>query len=389
MNTLLPGSTIGMLGGGQLGRMFAIEAKRMGYRVIVLDPTEDSSTAQVCDDQIVADFSNGAAVQQLAEQVDVITYEFENVPVNMVKLVQDSTPVLPGARLLEVAQHRGREKQFARDSNIAVAGFVVLPVLPEAATLTIEHQAVQTAITTVGLPAVLKTTTLGYDGKGQWIVRTESELETALQQAAGRELIWEAMVDLSTEISVVATRAQDGQLVTYPIGENQHQNNILYRSVVPTQLADAIQDQAIAIARTIGEQLEVVGTYTVELFITKDQQVLFNEIAPRPHNSGHYTIEGCVTSQFENQVRAVCGLPLGSTALRSAAVAMQNILGDGNGNTLGGIDQLLAKPGVYLHLYGKGEAKANRKMGHVTIVADSAEKVTAVADSIDDTLQWE
>ena len=378
-----------MLGGGQLGRMFALEAKRMGYKVVVLDPTEDSPTAQVCDKQIVAAFSDAGAAQQLADMVDVITYEFENVPVDVVRVVEKKTPVMPGPKLLEVAQHRLTEKRFAEGAGIQVAKFTAVT---EFAGKGIRASRVQHALDTVGLPAVVKTTRLGYDGKGQWVVRNEEDVVVALrgaQDMGAEELIWEQMVDLQTEISVVATRGQDGTVVTYPIGENEHRDNILYRSVIPAQLSKSVLEEANEIAAKIGEELEVVGTYTVELFVTNDNQVLFNEIAPRPHNSGHWTIEGCVTNQFENQVRAVCGLPLGSTDLRSPAVAMQNVLGDGSGNTLQGVNELLTHSGVYVHLYGKAEAKAGRKMGHITIVGSGLAEVESLADQIDTTIAWE
>lgn len=378
MKPILPGATLGMLGGGQLGRMFGVAAKRLGYKVITLDPAPGCPMAQVVDDQIIAPYDDVAAAQEIAKQCAVVTYEFENVAAAVAQAVSQQTPLFPDAKLLFTSQHRLREKQFFQDQQIPVTKFMAINTASD----------VMAAEQAMGYPAVLKTCQFGYDGKGQRVINTTVEAQQAFVELQGQELIWEQWVEFEKEISIVAVRNQAGEIVTYPVGENIHDNNILDTTIVPARITDITTQQAIAIANTIASALNVVGTFCVELFVLPNGNVIANEIAPRPHNSGHYTIEGCDVSQFENQVRAICGLPLGSTQLRSGAAVMINILGDGTGNTLGGVEEILKYPNVYLHLYGKSEAKAHRKMGHVTLIGDSVDILLEQVDKVKKSLHW-
>jgi 5-(carboxyamino)imidazole ribonucleotide synthase len=380
-NPLPPGSTIGMLGGGQLGRMFAFEAKRMGYRVICLDPTPNSACGQVCDAQLQADYDDLAAVRRLGEQCAVITYEFENVSVAATELLrQMGKPVYPNPDILLTTKNRLREKEFVRGLGIGVAEFTAVRSAGD----------VEAALQRIGLPAVLKTTTGGYDGKGQVVIHTADGARQA-QQTLGGELIWEKLVPFVCEISVIAARGQDGQVATYPAIENIHVENMLHTSLAPARVSADVQNRAQAIAGEILAAFNYVGTCGVEMFVLQDEagheSVLVNEIAPRPHNSGHLTLDAAVVSQFEQQVRAVCGLPLGETTLRSPAV-MINIIGTGKGNTLLGLENLTAYPDTHFHLYGKGQAKAKRKMGHLTTLAETLDEAHSLAVAAGGVLGW-
>lgn len=379
---LLPGKTLGILGGGQLGRMFAQEAKRMGYRVVTLEPSADSPCGQVADRQIEADYADREALKELARVSDAITYEFENIDAGAVEFLEGlGKPVRPGSRVLRVSQDRLLEKDFLKGAGLSVTAYRA-----------VESEAdLEVAAREAGFPGFLKTVRGGYDGKGQAPV---SDLESAKAAFAklyrGHPLIWEKKVPFSLELSVVACRGLDGTTVSYPPSENVHVQNILDTGVVPARVSPAAAERARQAAERVGQALEIVGTYCVELFLvlaTAGEEILVNEIAPRPHNSGHYSLDACFCSQFEQQVRAVCGLPLGSTEPFRAS-AMVNLLGEGKGDTLFGVEEALKVPGLALHLYGKTQAVAKRKMGHFTVLGDTADEALAKAKDARSLLRW-
>jgi 5-(carboxyamino)imidazole ribonucleotide synthase len=351
---------IGVIGGGQLGRMFALDAKRMGYHVVTLDPQEHSPCGQVADEQIVAGYGDLAAVEDLGRRTDVVTYEFENVDVGSIEhLERFGHRVLPSSGVLRVTQHRIREKQFVRECGLPTTDFAGVERIDD----------LSRAAMTVGFPAVLKTVRGGYDGKGQWRATTLDEAKSAFAAARGAELIFERMVFLSRELSVVATRNAKDEAVAYPVAENTHENGILTMTVAPARIDKNIAARAQDMATTIGRKLGIVGTYCVEFFLTTNEELLVNEIAPRPHNSGHYTIDVTPCSQYEQHIRAICDLPLSPPRLLSNAI-MMNVLGTGQGDHLAGIPALLVDPNVVLHVYGKKHAVAGRKMGHFTMLVD-------------------
>lgn len=374
---VVPGCTIGILGGGQLGRMLAMEAKRNGYKVAVLDPCKDAPAALFADHHLVAAFDDMDAALKLAEISDVVTYEFENIDVKIVEALEKKYRIFPGSQVLKVTQDRFLEKNFFRENSIPVTDFAKVVTVDD----------LKKAEESVGFPAVLKTCRLGYDGKGQRVIHNTEDALEAFEQFKGCDLIWEKMVDFEKEISVVAVRGLDGQVLTYPIPHNIHEDNILNVSVVPADISDATADEAKRVAMKIAEKLEIVGTFCVELFVLPDGSVTANEIAPRPHNSGHYTIEGCLVSQFENQMRAICGLPLGSTDLLSP-LAMVNILGEDSGDDLLGVEDLFLDSNVRLHLYEKTIVKNKRKMGHLTVLASDADEALKKALKARKSLSW-
>lgn len=378
MKTLLPGATLGILGGGQLGRMFAIEAKRLGYRVAVLEPVPDSPCGQVADVVIAAPYADEEALRKLASASDAITYEFENVDAAAVEFLESiGKPVHPSSGALRVTQDRILEKTFARENGIPVTRFAAVRTPDEARALFRGEE----------FDAFLKTARGGYDGKGQVKVRSGEEAAKALEGFPGRDCILEKLVPFEKEISVVAARGADGSFVAYPPAENVHVRNILDVTVLPARISGESARKAVEIARKVGEGLGMVGTYCVELFLLPDGEVWFNEIAPRPHNSGHATIEACLCSQFQQQVRALCGLPLGPTSLIRPA-AMVNLVGDGGGDRLHGVEKLLAEPDVALHLYGKSQAPLGRKMGHFTVLGGSGTSAEARARELRKLLSW-
>jgi 5-(carboxyamino)imidazole ribonucleotide synthase len=378
---ITPPSTIGIIGGGQLGMMLAREAKRMGYKVLTLDPTEDCPCAQICDGQIIADFDDKKKVYALAKKSDVLTYEFENVPSTMISLLEESGfDVLPSSSVLHITQDRIKEKQFLRSIGVPTADFALIE----------NHDDFKKAASTIGLPSILKTTTGGYDGKGQNVLKNEKDLLKIDESFFHRNWIWERFVPFLKEISVICSRSIDGSTAAFPVPENIHRNNILYMSIIPARIPEKIEKKAIEIAKKVACNLGYVGVIGVEMFYTKEGEVLVNEVAPRVHNSGHYTIEACVTSQFEEHIRMICGLPHGSTKLLSPAV-MVNIIGDDASNkksVLRGIDRALRIPGVSIHMYGKKDVKPGRKMGHMTILDDSAEACIRKAKEAILSLQW-
>jgi len=352
---LQPGSTIGVLGSGQLGRMFALAARELGYRIVVYSPDNDSPTGQIADDEFSYRYDDLDRIRDFARKVQVITFEFENVPAATTAAAARFVPVRPAGEVLHLTQHRLREKTFLEENGFPVTPFRRITTL----------QQLIDAARELGLPAVLKTASFGYDGKGQQKVRSESELKEAFRNLRGAEGIYEAFVNFQKEISVIVARTLAGEISTFPVFENTHVNHILDVTFAPAAIPLKIAKEAARLASGIVEKLEVVGLLTVEMFVTKSGKLLVNELAPRTHNSGHLTIDACVTSQFEQQVRAVCGLPLGSTELRSPA-AMANLLGDLWQQGVPKWDAALDDPAVKLHLYGKAEPRVGRKMGHLT-----------------------
>ncbi len=365
---ILPGSTIGVLGSGQLGRMFTIAARRMGYCVHTYSPDTDTPTGQVADVEVVAPYDDLDQVRQFASRVAAVTFEFENVPAATAQAAAETTLVRPAGRVLHVAQNRLREKTFLAENGLPVAPFRGVGSPSE----------LRTALAEIGCPAVLKTAGFGYDGKGQARIQSAADIEAAWSSSTYPERVLEAFVDFQHEVSVVAARSLDGDFAHWGAIENTHHNHILDLSLSPAHVAKEVSDRAVALTQQVLEALDVVGVMCVEFFVKRDGELLINELAPRPHNSGHLTIDAHLTSQFEQQLRAVCGLPLGSTE-RLRAAAMANLLGDlwqhGEPNWAGACNI----PGVKLHLYGKIEPRAGRKMGHLTALADTVDEAALCA----------
>lgn len=364
---ILPGATIGVLGSGQLGRMFAIAAKQMGYRVMVFSPSKDSPAGQVADVEFCAAYDDLDAVEEYAKQVSVTTLEFENVLLSTVDAALKHTLVRPGRRVLETTQHRLKEKTFLRDAGIPVAEFESVTNL----------QDLETACESL-LPGVVKTALSGYDGKGQIVVRDKSELEKAWKQLQTDNAIIEELVDLQSEFSIVGARSPNGESAVYSPIKNVHRNHILDVSTSPFELGEQRSNEAKQITHTIMEELGSIGVLCVEFFLCADGRMLVNEIAPRPHNSGHLSIEAHVTNQFEQQVRSICGLNLGSTRQIQPA-AMVNLLGDCWQDGTPRWNDALSHPNAKLHLYGKTSPEVGRKMGHITATAETLEAATADA----------
>ena len=359
---IAPGATLGMLGSGQLGRMFAIEARRLGYHVHVFSPESQTPTGQVADLEVVGEYDDLDAVANFAKKVDVISFEFENVLSVTTDAASQFAPVRPGANVLHVAQNRIREKSELRDAGIPVTPFAVVRSVEE----------LKTALSELGCPAVLKSATSGYDGKGQVKIDSPDEAEAAWKEVGADETVLEAFIDYICELSVVGVRGLDGSFEFYGPMKNDHANHILDISVFPSGMGDEVNRKAVEVTRAVFEHLDVVGVLCVEFFLTGDQRLMLNEIAPRPHNSGHLTIDGHVTCQFEQQVRAICGLPLGST--RSLGpTAMANLLGDHWEPGPPDWTALKQFPDVKVHLYGKQESRIGRKMGHLTALAETSE----------------
>ncbi|MDQ0115004.1 5-(carboxyamino)imidazole ribonucleotide synthase [Paenibacillus harenae] len=380
VKTLLPGSTIGILGGGQLGRMMANAGSAMGYRFIALDPTPDAPCGQVSE-QIIAAYDDREAARELAKRSDVITYEFENVDAEVAAMLMAESYVPQGSDLLYTTQHRLREKQAIEAAGVRVAPYSEIRSVDE----------LREAVGRFGTPCVLKTAMGGYDGKGQWVIRSEGEIVEAYEtlSRAGVQLVLEQFIRFDKELSVIAARSPQGEIKAFPPAENIHVDNILHLSIVPARIGEDVQREAERLAMRIAEGLGVVGLIAVELFVTADGELFVNELAPRPHNSGHYTMEACRTSQFEQHVRAVCNLPLGDTALMSPVV-MVNVLGQHVEPLLAlmarqdeSAERLNVAPKV--HLYGKKEAVFKRKMGHVNVLAPTTD---AALEWIQETNIW-
>jgi len=368
---IVPRSTLGMLGGGQLGRMFVIAARTMGYDVIVLDPDPNSPAGGVASEHLARVYDDTNALDYLAQHCAVVTTEFENIPALTLAYLAKKVAVHPSANVLHIAQHRKLEKQFFRDQGLNTADFIAL-----------ENEADLEAARDFTFPAILKTSMLGYDGKGQVVCERFSDLKAAFERIGKKHCVLEQRIDLACEVSVVLGRSTAGDVTCFPIAENSHANGILDVTLVPASISSALAEQAIDAATRIAHGLDYCGVLAVEFFISTDDRVLVNEMAPRPHNSGHYTLDACATSQFEQQVRMVCGLPAGSSDLHTP-VAMWNLLGDiwpeaAEPEWAAVLENELAK----LHLYGKTEARPGRKMGHINCLGETLDNAKALLDKV-------
>ncbi len=368
---ILPGSTLGMLGGGQLGRMFVTAARTLGYDVIVLDPDPASPAGGLASEHIARDYDDTGALDTLAQHCAVVTAEFENVPAVTLAYLAKSVPVHPSARAFHIAQHRKLEKDFFRQQGLATADYVA-----------IESEDDIEQARDFAFPAILKTAMLGYDGKGQVVCDEFAELAPAFERVGRKPCVLERRIDLATEISVVLCRGEDGVTTCFPVAENSHAGGILDVSFAPAKVAPEIAALAQDAATRIADGLDYCGVLAVEFFVSTDQRVLVNEMAPRPHNSGHYTLDACDTSQFEQQVRMICGLPAGSCR-QHTPVAMLNLLGDlWPEDGIPPWDRVLAHGAAKLHLYGKSEARPGRKMGHVNCLAAKVDDALALLAQI-------
>ncbi len=363
MKPILPGSTIGVLGSGQLGRMFAIAARRMGYRVHTFSPDEDTPTGQIADLEVTAPYQDLAAVAKFASNVSVVTFEFENVPAETAAAAARCAPVRPGGHVLHAAQHRLREKTFLTKAGLPVTAFRHVRSLQELAR----------AAADIGLPAILKTADFGYDGKGQFRIFSPVDFTAAWEAVGEREAVLEAFVDFDHEVSVIAARSVAGEFIHFGAVENHHESGILDISIAPARVSPQIARDAVEIAREVLEKLDVVGVLAVEFFVGRNGRLLINELAPRPHNSGHFTFDANLTSQFEQQLRAVCALPFGAVT-QFAPAAMANLLGDVWTEGEPNWTAAAGFPDVKIHLYGKSEARPGRKMGHLTALAPTVEQ---------------
>ncbi len=357
---------LGVLGGGQLGRMFTIAAHQMGYQVTVLDPDLDSPAGRIADQFIHADYTDPAALRQMRAHCVAITTEFENIPAETLTLLAEVCPVSPDAHSVAIAQNRIAEKQFLQHNGFSVAPFAVI------------DQIAKTAHVQDLFPGILKVSQFGYDGKGQRQVGHPAELSAAFEDLKAVPCVLEKKLPLTCELSVVLARDTNGGMESFPAIENQHVNGILDISIVPARINTALARRADAIARRLADTLNYQGVLCVEFFVVQDEQLLINEIAPRPHNSGHFSIDACVTSQFEQQVRTLCNLPLGNVALHQPCV-MVNLLGDVWREKAPDWTWILGQPSAKLHLYGKREARVGRKMGHFTVMDETVEKALARA----------
>lgn len=367
----MPGQTIGIIGGGQLGRMMAIAAKEMGFFVAVLDPTPQSPCAQVADIEIVASYSDEEALRHLAEVSDVVTYEFENIDADALNRLVEKGYVPQGSELLSITQHRWKEKRAVQSAGLPVAPYRLI----------LEEEQLERAIEEIGIPAVLKTCRGGYDGKGQVVIRCLDDIHEARSLLTYGECILDAWVPFVKELSIIVVRSVSGEIKLFPVVENIHRDNILHQTIAPAQVSQKTIAQGEMYARRLAETFQLVGTLAIEMFLTEDGQLYVNELAPRPHNSGHYTINGCITSQFHQHIRAICNWPLGSTELLKPTI-MVNILGEHVDAVIQNISQFRD---AHVHFYGKKEAKLKRKMGHVTWLADD---VDAIQRKIDEFAIW-
>lgn len=365
---LLPGATIGVMGGGQLGRMFAFAARRMGYKVHIFSPERDSPAAQVADEATAASYNDETAVREFARKIDVLTFEFENIPGQTIDWAAHDQIVRPKGDVLLIAQNRLREKEFLAGAGFPVARFEKVTDL----------SSLTSAVERIGVPAILKGSAFGYDGKGQQRIESNSNLEQIWTQRGDATCVLERVIDFEKEISVIVARAPNDSTAIFPVSENVHRNHILDLTIAPARLAEAVAKAAHTLACEVAISLQLVGLLAVEMFVTRNGELIINELAPRPHNSGHWTIEGCVTSQFEQHLRAVCALPLGGTGLL-CPTAMVNLLGDlwqkGEPNW----GAALTEPNLHLHLYGKHEPRPGRKMGHLTAVGENVDQAATSA----------
>jgi len=349
---IAPGSTIGIVGGGQLGRMLARAASRMGYKTHIFTPDKDSPASHVATSTTIGAYQDTTALRAFGQSVDVVTFEFENIPAETLEMLEQIVAVRPRPEVLFTTRHRLREKEFIRAHGIRTAPFAAVRSAEDLAA----------GIATIGAPSVLKTTELGYDGKGQVVIKTAEAAEDAWKKLGRAECILEGFIEFTAEASMIVARSTHGEMRCYPLVQNIHRDHILHTTIAPAPFIDAHQEEAVRIAKTLAEALDVVGLLAVELFVTKDG-LLVNELAPRPHNSGHWSMEGAPTAQFEQHIRAICGWALGDTTARGQ-VEMINLLGDD-----WKLWEVYARnPEAHVHLYGKTESRPGRKMGHVTIV---------------------
>jgi len=373
---ILPDSLLGVLGGGQLGRMFTVAARSMGYRVWVLDPDPHSPAGAMADRHLQAGYEDKAALREMGQHCAAITTEFENVPAETLEYLETLKPVRPGPRAVAIARDRIQEKTFIREQGLATAPFFPIRSTEDLAD----------ACAGLNMPALLKTAQLGYDGKGQVAVTSLEQAQEGFRQLGETPCVLEERVTLERELSVILARSVSGETAVFPIGENVHVNGILDTTSVPAQIPEAIARQATDMATTLAEAMQYCGVLAVEFFLTSSGELLINEMAPRPHNSGHYTMDACLTSQFEQQVRMLCGLPPGATTLLSPVV-MVNILGDLWENGPPPWDRLFAQAHAKLHLYGKQQARPGRKMGHYNCLAGTLAEATDIAELIRAQLQ--
>lgn len=358
---ILPGQTIGIIGGGQLGRMMAIAARYMGYKIVVLDPTPNCPTAQVADRQIVAPYDDMDGIKQLTAASDIVTYEFENVDLTAASYIEDKGKLPQGAFALEITQNREKEKQLIKDAGLPVPAFTIVKNSEECRQGLIKKD----------FPQVIKTCHGGYDGKGQFKINSEADIELAATFADDHSpCIIEEWITFDKEISVIFTRAISGEMTYFPIAENDHKDHILYETTVPALISEVVEKKAFAAAKVLASKMNIVGTFAIEMFVSGND-IYINEMAPRPHNSGHYTIEACNVSQFTQHIRAICGLPLVEIELLQPAT-MINILGEDLENVL---KAMRTSPDGFVHLYGKDEPKDKRKMGHITFIGETTDAV--------------
>jgi 5-(carboxyamino)imidazole ribonucleotide synthase len=371
-------STIGILGGGQLGRMLTLEAKRMGYRVVVLEPLTNSPAGQIADEQIVCAYDDLRFIGELGARSDVVTYEFENIPLIAIEALEaDQRLVRPSGAVLRITQERLLEKQFVRECDIDTVDFAAVSTGAD----------LPAVVERIGFPAVLKTTMGGYDGKGQWLVHSPDEAADAVAAAKGRPLIYEQFAPFDKELSIICARNSSGHVVTFPVAENQHDRGVLATTIVPARISPGVAERVRQSAEIIAAGLDIVGAFAIEYFLIGDRLVV-NEIAPRVHNTGHYSLDATTISQYEAHVRAICDLPLVAPRMLVPAVVMVNILGGGNGDELGGVQELLRDPDLSLHMYGKAHAALRRKMGHFTVLGNDAGDALAKAERGRRRLHW-
>lgn len=366
MKPILPGATIGLLGGGQLGRMFTMAARKLGYRVHIYEPTPDSPAGQLADVEFNNAYTDLKALETFASGVDVISYEFENIPVEALDFLSQRVLIHPSRDILHMSQNRRREKEYLRQNGFPVAPFHVVD----------SAEALQRAVKELGT-CVLKTADFGYDGKGQIKLNGSEDLNAIWKQHGAATGVVEKWITFSAELSVIVARSANGESRCFPVAHNHHEHHILAITQAPAPFDTRIQSEACRLAEELARQLQLVGLLAVEMFLTEDGTLLINETAPRPHNSGHYTFDACVTSQFEQQLRAVCGLPLGQTHLL-CPVLMRNLLGDLWEKGTPPWEKILAMPGLRLHLYGKSEARPGRKMGHYCVLAETLDQARAI-----------
>lgn len=368
---LTPPSTIGIVGGGQLGRMMAHDAKRMGYNVVVLDPKHSAPTGQVCDRQITADFSDLEALRELAKASDVLTYEFEHIDVELLSVLEaEGHAIYPSAATLRMIQNKFVQKTALKKAGVAVPDFYPVNSLEE----------LKAIFYILGERMVLKTCTGGYDGKGNAIIKHASELKEAYEELSGHQLMAEEYIDYIKEVSIIVAKNHEG-IVFYPVAENTHKNSILIHSNIPADITDEAEKKIREMAQKVVDQMDDYGLFCIEFFVDAEFNVLVNEIAPRPHNSGHYSIEGCITSQFEQIIRIVTGMPLGSTKLR-AACTMYNVLGSDDVDgayCIEGLENILNQEDCHFHLYGKADTKPAKKIGHITALGETTEEARVKA----------